>query len=314
MQRLISTALLSAALLLATPAGAQTLDTGTVRARFGDRGLTSIEAPSLGPPVRFTADDFAITIDGQRFESASLSRPSRETSGGRVTFRWTAGPYRLDVTYEAQPGWRFVSKRIALASAPAPVLHVDEVVVFRIGLATAIAHAFAPGSRRPNLGTADYGGAMRFGDGHGLLAVAQNPFLTFTHDARSFALRYAPDMDWDLGNGPFEADRGLLAPTRLTGRRLPAAMVPEWRLGAEAGEPGLDAAEIEAFTDMVRAFVLSKPASPVNVFVGWTANDYQIDVATPEGREEYKRLLDRAAEVGADYALYAPSDSSLSRR
>ncbi len=316
MQRVFSTALLSATLLTALPAraDAQWLDNGHMTARFGDRGLTAIDTAPPGPAVRFTADDFAITIDGQTFDSATLPRPSREASGGQVTYGWTAGPYRLTVTYQLRPGWRFVSKRVAVVSAPAPAVHVDELVVFRAGLDRSIADSFVPGSRRQNLGTADYGGAMRFGDGRGLLAVAQNPFLTFTHDARSFSLGYAPDMDWDLGDGPFEADRGLLAPTRLTGRRVPAAMVPEWRFGAPAGAPGMDEAEIEAFTDMVRAFVLSRPASPVNVFVGWTANDYQIDVGTPEGREEYKRLLDRAADVGADYALYAPSDSSLSRR
>jgi len=303
--------------LLATPApsGAQTIDNGSVRARFNDRGLTSVEIPAIGPAVELASDGFAITIDGQAFDSATLPEPSRVMPDrDQLSYTWTAGPYRLTVTYELRPGWRFLSKRIAVVAGPSTSLHVNEIVVFKTGLARDIADAFVPGSPRPALGTADYGAAMRFGDGRGLLAVAQNPFLTFTHDVRSFSLTYAPDMDWNLGDGPFEADRGLLAPTRLSGRRLPAAMVPEWQFGAPAGEPGMDEAEVETFTDMVRAFVLSKPAAPVNVFVGWTANDYQIDVGTPEGRDEYKRLLDRAADVGADYALYAPSDSSLSRR
>jgi hypothetical protein len=91
-------------------------------------------------------------------------------------------------------------------------------------------------------------------------------------------------------------------------------MRPEWQLGPGAAAPGMDEAEIETFTELVRAFLVYRPERPLNVFVGWCANDYQIDVATPEGRAEYKRLIDRAAELGAEYVLYAPSNSTLSRR
>src|SRR5207237_9756950 len=76
----------------------------------------------------------------------------------------------------------------------------------------------------------------------------------------------------------------------------------------------MDEAEVETFTDMVRAFLIHPPAHPLTIFVGWTANDYQIDVATPAGQDEYTRLLDRAAGLGAGYVLFAPSNSALSRR
>jgi hypothetical protein len=76
----------------------------------------------------------------------------------------------------------------------------------------------------------------------------------------------------------------------------------------------MDQGEIDTFTELVRAFLLVKPSKPVNVLVGWCLNDYQIDVATAEGRAEYKRIFDQAAAVGADYVLYAPSNSDVSRR
>src|SRR2546422_11306746 len=91
-------------------------------------------------------------------------------------------------------------------------------------------------------------------------------------------------------------------------------MLPEWRLGPADTTPGMDDAEVAAFTEMVRAFLVHPPAHPLNIFVGWTANDYQIDVATPAGRDEYRRLLDRAAGLGAGDVLFAPSKSALSRR
>src|SRR5947208_740548 len=121
-------------------------------------------------------------------------------------------------------------------------------------------------------------------------------------------------MDWRAAYGRVASDRGLLAPVRRFGRSVPARMLPEWRLGPADTTPGMDQAEVEAFTAMVRAFLIHPPAHPLNIFVGWTANDYQIDVATPAGRNEYARLLDRAAGLGAEYVVFAPSNSALSRR
>jgi len=291
-----------------------TLANSVLTARFGDRGLESMASPAAGLPYQFQHDGFDLRVDGHTIESEELPVPVRTQAADRVTYAWTAGPYRLRVIYELRTDWRFVSKQIVIDAASAPHLRVDTVGVFRSALAEPIVSTFTPKGPRPSLGTREYGAALRLAGARGLLVVAQNPFLEFTHQSAAFALRYAPDMDWNLDDGPFEADRGLVAPYRLTGRVLPAAMVPEWRLDAPAGAPGMDEAEVRTFTDLVRTFLQSTPGRPTNVFVGWTANDYQIDVGTAEGRTEYKRLLDRASEVGADYALYAPSDSSLSRR
>jgi hypothetical protein len=122
-------------------------------------------------------------------------------------------------------------------------------------------------------------------------------------------------MDWRVEYGPFHSDRGLLAPYTMTGRMNPDRMIPEWRLEPDPPiGPGMDDAEIAAFTAMVRAFLLYKPEKPLNLMVGWCANDYQIDIALPEGRTEYTRIIDRAAELGAEYLLFAPTNSALSRR
>jgi hypothetical protein len=147
-----------------------------------------------------------------------------------------------------------------------------------------------------------------------MLVVAQNPFLGFRRDGQSFSLRYKPDLDWDPADGPLVADRGLLALYRMTGRVLPDRVLAEWKIGPSDAGPGMDEAEIDAFTGMVRAFTLAHPERPVNVFVAWCLNDYQIDIATPDGRVEYKRILDTAAALGAEYAIFAPTNSDLARR
>lgn len=290
------------------------LSNGIIRAELGDRGLLSLSYPSLGVARHFEHDDFRVTLGGQVYESRVLPVPRRTVERERVTYAWTAGAYRLEVVYELRPEWQFLSKQVFVTSAPGGALRVQEIDVFRATLAETPVDGFVPGSARPQqLQTGDYGGALRFADGSGLLAVVQNPFLRFERSGSSFSLGYRPDMEWRMEYGRFAADRGLLAPYRLAGRREPAAMLPEWKLGALVAG-GMDEAEIAAFTGMVRAFLLYHPAKPVNIFVGWTANDYQIDIATTEGREEYKRLFERAAELGAEHVLFAPSNSALSRR
>ena len=43
----------------------------------------------------------------------------------------------------------------------------------------------------------------------------------------------------------------------------------------------------------------------------WCENDYQIDVATPEGRDEWKRILDQCAACGIDHTLFTPANGSV---
>ncbi len=305
--------LLVLGLLLVTP---PRLANPRLRVEFGPRGLVAFSDVAHHAVYRLTRDEFLITLDGVRYDSRSLPAPLRTTHNAQrtVVFHWTAGQYRIDVVYELRPEWGFVSKQIFVTGGGAAGYHVDDVTVLDAELADTIHDAYVPGSHRAGLGTGDYGGALRLAGDRGLLAVVQNPFLEFHRDRNAFAIRYQPDMDWKPEYGPFASDRGLLAPVRRSGRYVPARMLPEWRLGPADTTSGMDEAEVEAFTDMVRAFLIHPPAHPLSIFVGWTANDYQIDVATAAGQDEYRRLLDRAAALGAGYVLFAPSNSALSRR
>ena len=292
-----------------------TLANGRISVLFGDRGIVSIADVKIGRTFRLREDHFKVTIDGKTFDSATLDEPRQDVEKERLTYHWKSGNVQIDVSYELKPEWQFVSKQVSIVRAATPVFRVDEVQVFRARFAEPIAASFVPKSMRPNLGTGDYGISLRMADKRGLLAVVQNPFLATSVEADGFSVGYKPDIAWRSETGAFASDRGLLVPFRLSGRVLPARMVPEWSLGpSEAVPPGMDEAEIAAFTDLVRSFLLYRPSKPLNVMVGWCANDYQIDVATAEGRTEYKRLIDRAAELGARYVLYAPSNSAISRR
>ncbi|HET7790034.1 MAG TPA: hypothetical protein VFK78_04485 [Gemmatimonadales bacterium] len=309
------TVLMIAGALAAPRAPAQvTLSNGKIRARFGTRGLLALDDAPLRASYRFTSDGFALALAASHIESDSLPAPRLRSDKSHVVYTWTAGRYRLEVAYELRADWGFLSKEVRVVGAPPGAFRVSDVTVFQSTLAEAPTDVYVPKSSRPSLGTGAYGAALRFPDGRGLLAVAQNPFLQFTDAGASFTLHYQPDMDWDPATGPFVADRGLLAPYRLSGTRLPERMLPEWKLPAPPAAPGMDQAEVETFTALVRAFLIDPPEHPNDVFVGWCVNDYQIDVATPDGRAEYQRVMDRAAQLGARYVLFAPTNSALSRR
>ena len=309
---------------------------GRITAHFGTRGLSAIDVRAGGGtrlpfPTRipFAAEEFAFRIGGKAYQSRNLAAPLLTATKEKVTFSWAADPYQVTVVYELQAAWDFVSKQVSIAARTVSSVHVDEVTVFQATLALPLAGTYVPKSARPNLGTGDYGVCLRLDDRKGLLAVVQNPFLLTEIDpggrdtataglagvpASAFAVRYRPDLDWRMSDGPFVADRGMLAPYGLTGRVLPARMLPEWSAGANDAPPGMDEGEVEAFTRLVRAFLLVKPDRPTNVFVPWCLNDYQIDIATPEGRAEYKRILDSAASLGAEHVIFAPTNSDLARR
>ena len=297
----------------AATANAQVFANEFMRATFSDRGLSRITDVASASSHRLLVDDFSVTLDTLTYSGSSLAPPSKRVTRDAIIYRYRAGAYDIDVLYELKPTWHFVGKRIAIQREGAAPFRIGDITLFRETLAEAPQSVFKPTSVAPALGTLDYGAALRFRNRRSLLIVAQNPFLQFSVNGNVATLHYAPDMEWKPAYGPFLSDRGLIAPVELSGRTLPAHMIPEWRIAADTAR-GLDEAEVAAFTGMVRSLFIYEPRSPLNVYVGWTANDYQIDVGTSEGRAEYKRVLDQAAAVGARYALYAPSNSALSRR
>ncbi len=302
--------------LAALPAAAadSRLSNAQIVAHFDSRGLTSITDRQTHVEWNFRKDDFAVAVGGRTWDSARLDAPAIKSSAGSVAYTYLAGPYTFQVVYELRPKWRLVSKQISILEGPAGKLRLDEITVFGGSVAEAVREAAEVNRARANLGTSGYGAFLRSGKSASLLVTAQNPFLSFRHTNGDFALSYQPGMEWDLAWGPFEADRGLLVACELTGRTLPEKMLPEWAMGPLDDTPGLDEGEVDGFTEAVRAFLLYQPVNPLNLMVGWCVNDYQIDIATAEGRTEYKRILDMAAALGAEHVLFAPANSELSRR
>ncbi|CAF3709398.1 unnamed protein product [Rotaria sp. Silwood1] len=74
-------------------------------------------------------------------------------------------------------------------------------------------------------------------------------------------------------------------------------------------------AERQAYVNATSFFFTVSPHNySLKHVVGWDNNDCQIDISTEHGIEEYKRLINRCAQLGITSITFAPSNSNVSRR
>lgn len=290
---------------------ADALENDAVRAVFSTSGLLSITDKASAKTVRFATDGFGVVAGHESVESDFLLPTLEARSATNRVYRFQSGPWTARVEYELQPGWRFLSKRLWLAHPGKKGVRIQRIELLRGQVETPIW----------NLQRVRDGTLLRFTDPdasnatHSLFLVLQNPFLQFKHRDQRLSLAYAPDLAWTPGGELFASDRLCLGVCELDRRAYRATMIPEWKLVDEweiHRDPKIHAAEVDALVDCVRAFLLWRPKHTTRVHVGWCENDYQIDIATPEGRAEYKRIIDQAAAIGCRHILFAPANSQVS--
>ncbi len=293
-----------------------------VAATFDGRGLVFVKQ-TAGKQIELARDGWTITIDGKHWSSEDAT-PAVEPSGNdAVTYRYRLDGFEVEALYKLMRGSRFVSKQLRIVKAPGERYTVQQVTPWDVRIKEKVNSEYTPSTYAPQFGATieqsrerlagrDYGAFVRMEGGRGALFTVQNPFLKVTWSGEALRIGYAPEMEWHTKWGVFTADTACLGTYALSGQRLPREMVTEWHLPPAAmPEDGMDRAEIDAFTECVRAFLLHPAQEPTSVEVGWTLNDYQIDAGTAEGRAEYKRVIDATSELGIRTLLYAPGNSQL---
>ncbi len=303
-----------------------TLSNHTTTATFGPSGLLFLRDAQSKAGIAFAKDDWSLAIDSVTLRSSGAQSEVRRTGRDEIQYDYRFSGYQVRVLYRLRPGWTFVTKQLRVLHAPGAEFMIHRVVAWDLRLRNEVVSAYVPSTYVPQFGATieqsrrslpgkDLGEFLRLGGRQGLLLTIQNPFLEAGHDGQTASLGYAPEMSWRKSWGPFSSDTACLGAYSLSGRRLPRQMIPEWQLASpETSDDGMDQSEISAFTACVRAFLISPAPQPITVEVGWTLNDYQIDVGTPEGQAEYQRLIDTTAELGIKNLLYAPANSMLSVR
>jgi len=291
-----------------------TLDNGTVTATFDEGALVRLRSAATNRVLELSGDSCTLTVSGEKLAVLGRKLIATQRHPDGVTFEYEAGDKQFQVSYELKPGWQFVAKQIRLTLPAGSTCRVEAVDMLRAEVQTPIA-------REHKASNASGAAFLRLGEANatpqfGLFLALQNPFLKWEHRDGQVALGYTPDMEWRAEYGPFESDRVCLGLYELTGVEFPAWNLREWQYVREpekafAKHPLLDMSEFDAVTQCVNAFLLYRPQKALRVHVPWCENDYQIDVARPEGRAEWKRILDQCAAVGVDHALFTPAHSDV---
>lgn len=291
-----------------------TLGNGKVRAKFNENGLESIYSYRLQKEQRFIKDGFSLVVDGNEVTEGGLTRRGISRGHGELVYRFESPELKIRVVYNLRAGWDFVGKQLFVMSKTAHDIEVGKVCVLDERIARPITDEYVIKSRYRRMGTKDYGVFLRFADHTGLFALVQNPFLDYHRDGQNFFLTYDAGMNWKPSFGTFRSDIGCMGIYALRGPKIPVHMIPEWQW---TGGKNPDVkqyeyrSEVKAFTGCVDSFVLDKMPRPLNVQVGWTENDYQIDVSMKSGRDVYRRIIKRASALGLEYILFQPTNSLL---
>jgi hypothetical protein len=291
-----------------------TLDNGIVSAGFGSAGMLRISDSASRQNVELIENAIELVVDGEKITLAGLKSLGNKQQKERIIYAYQSGDKQLEVQYELKPGWHFVSKQILLTFPAARTGRVDSVEMLRLESQREIAreHKVSNGSGAVFLRLGEPKGPPKIG----VFLALQNPFLKWVRNARQVSMSYAPEMEWRAEYGPFASDRVCIGLYSLTGVEFPANNIDEWKYIREPenafnGKQLLDLAESDALTNCVNAFALFRPTQSVRVHVPWCENDYQIDVATPAGRAEWKRILDQCAAIGCNNTLFTPANSAI---
>jgi hypothetical protein len=302
------------------------LRNGSVVAEFGARGLVSVTGGPSASRVELAADEWSMVLSDRNLRSADASPTVHKNGEDEVIYEYDLAGYRIQAVYSIRPGAGFVSKQLRVKNAPGGTFTVDKVVPWELRVTSPVKSDFTPSAYVPHLGATleqsrkalpgkDYGVFLRLESGEGAFVTVQNPFLEVHREGESVNISYAPEMEWKSSWGEYTSDLACMGAYRLTGVRKAREMVREWHMASgPASADGMDDAEVEAFTACVRSFLIHPSPDPISVLVGWTLNDYQIDAGTPEGRQEYKKIIDTASELGIQTLLYAPGNSQTAER
>jgi hypothetical protein len=285
-----------------------------ISADFNSTGLVRLTLLKSKQSLVLAGDTASLTVNGERISTSGLPLVDVDQKKESITFHYRSGEKELAVIYELKPGWKFVSKHLALTLSSQSTARIDAAQVLAAEIKTSIA-------REQKASNGSGAVFLRLGKSpesakYGAFLALQNPFLKWQHNGSHIDMSYAPELEWRGAYGPFVSDRVCLGLYELSGTEFPMHNVPEWKYVRDPqkafdGIPLLDRAEFDAVTACVDAFALYRPTHSLRVHVPWCENDYQVDVSTAAGRAEWKRVLDQAAAVGCQHALFTPANSTV---
>lgn len=303
-----------------------TLENEFVRLTISNKGETELfdkkqfyEISFLNEnPSSYLARKQDLSIDNKAYNFDVMQPVNIEQTDNTVQFNYLKDGVQIQLIYELSKEWRFFSKQLKIEFPDEKEHKINSLGLLQNYIDKTNLEAIPFSDAR-------YGLSCRIGQddeskkeskSFACFMTVQNPFSTYEVKNNDIYIGYKPEMKWNPQDGPFLSDRLCIGFADLTGNTLRTDLLPEWEYiedpdaFVKAGKQ-TDLGEIQALTECMRHFLLYHPDQSVRVHIGWCENDYQIDVSTPEGNKEYKRILDQALDVGSQYVLYTPANNAV---
>ena len=327
------------------------LDNAYVAVTFSNDtgGLSSfhlLEQPSSSSSasaIPILLDELSVTLNSTMDVQCRSVQSARSTRTS-VTFVVRCQPslLALHVVYTLEAEWRFVRKHVTLVNTSAEGAEATTVASLSQRLSFAV-DAFAETAVMANSNwqpNKDHAIFLRTAVAAGSLALfasCQSPFCSFSTAADAqLSVTATQPVGVALVNAYGEA---FTTDGFVVGAYV---LSPHWHLLPPASSPSssssssstfqssprpsalsavperpnsLNFAERVAFSDCVERFWVGPPRrSSLRLNVGWDENDYEVDISTAQGVEQYRRILDRNAQLGITHLIFAPQNSAVSSR
>ena len=260
-----------------------TLGNDRVQAFFDSRGLRNVSSQALS--VTVGRDDFALGLDHEPcICSSSLAQPTvKHVSDSLVSFEFHSPLQKLliNVTYELRTQWSFITKTITLTDT-SNANRTREVNSVSAMDGVALRNGGASAAPSADTRTASNVQFFRWNDTRAPATRTVGAFLTAQNQfVQPPGLGWALDQNWTT----LKSD-GAAAP-----RVLDSALIGLY----DSYSSQVEFSESQAVTDAVSAFLVqpSEGNETVKINIAWCENDYQLDIALPEDRAAYKRIVDR---------------------
>ena len=118
------------------------LNNGLLQVVLSEQGLVKIHDQSIDRTVELAKDNFWLTVDGNTIESGSIVPTVKRVNDTTVIYAYQSGKYSINVVYQLQEGWRFVSKQLLLTGPADSELLVEKVRPFEGKLGNVVADPF----------------------------------------------------------------------------------------------------------------------------------------------------------------------------
>jgi len=281
-----------------------------------ESGIKSMYDRQSGSYLHFKCNLPIFSIDGIMMNLDNKTPSLAHKNENYISYLYKLENFEVEVKYELGENWRFISRQIFFNSRGKEAYKVNLIKIFEGNIEEDIEDHLA-------LSRGNYGIFLRLkqakydNEGFGCFMTVQNPFSEYRLQGNNISISYSPEMEWKQSYGSFASDRLCIGFNDLTGHTFRYSLLPEWEYVKDPVSflkegKHIDQGEIEALTQCAREFLLFDPKESVRVHIGWCENDYQIDISTAEGMKEYKRIIDRAADVGCEHVLFTPSNSEVS--